>query len=51
MPTAQDLDDPIGYTERRVAAEQESADVDAAIEALLDAEEGGGADRPGDADR
>lgn len=36
MPTPEDLDDPVGYTERRLAAEQESADVDAALEALLD---------------
>lgn len=36
MPTTEDLDDPIGYTERRLAAEHESADVDAEIEALLD---------------
>ncbi len=36
MPTAEDLDDPVGYTERRLAAEQQSADVDAAIAALLD---------------
>ena len=36
MPTAEDLDDPVGYTERRLAAEERSADVDAAIAALLD---------------
>ncbi len=36
MPTAEDLDDPVGYTERRQAGEQQSADVDAAIAALLD---------------
>lgn len=36
MPTAEDLDDPIGYTERRLAAERASSDVDAAIAALLD---------------
>lgn len=36
LPTAEDLDDPIGFTERRQAAADESADVDAAIRALLD---------------
>ncbi|WP_426562145.1 zinc-dependent metalloprotease [Angustibacter sp. McL0619] len=35
MPTAADLDDPMGYAERRAEAAAESADVDAAIERLL----------------
>lgn len=35
MPSAADLDDPMGYTERRQANEQGEADVDAAIAALL----------------
>jgi putative hydrolase len=35
MPTAEDLDDPMGYAERRSEAAAESADVDAAIERLL----------------
>lgn len=44
MPTAEDLADPIGYAERRRAAEHGAADVDAAIEALLDDQPEG--DRP-----
>lgn len=38
MPTAADLDDPLGYTERRAAAEVHDADVDAALEQLLSQE-------------
>ncbi len=39
MPTADDLDDPMGYAERRADAEVLSADVDAAIERLLSDDE------------
>ncbi|GAB3591229.1 zinc-dependent metalloprotease [Angustibacter peucedani] len=39
MPTADDLDDPMGYAERRAEADAGSADVDAAIERLLQGEE------------
>ena len=35
LPGAEDLDDPIGYTERRQASAQGEADIDAALEALL----------------
>jgi putative hydrolase len=41
MPTAEDLDDPMGYAERRTEAAAESADVDAAIERLLSGEPDG----------
>ncbi len=43
LPTAADLDDPMGYSERRADADAESADVDAAIERLL---ADGGSDAP-----
>lgn len=45
LPTAADLDDPMGYAERRADADAESADVDAAIERLLAGDEPG---RPDD---
>jgi putative hydrolase len=45
LPTAADLDDPMGYGERRADADAESADVDAAIERLLAGDDPG---RPGD---
>lgn len=35
MPTADDLDDPLGYGERAARSQSESADVDAALERLL----------------
>jgi putative hydrolase len=35
LPTSEDLDDPAGYAQRRADSDQESAAVDAAIEALL----------------
>jgi putative hydrolase len=35
LPTQADLDDPLGYTERRAAAKTRDADVDAAIADLL----------------
>jgi putative hydrolase len=47
MPSTDDLDDPMGYAERRADADAESADVDAAIERLLSGDEGSG--RSGDA--
>ncbi|GAA4346723.1 zinc-dependent metalloprotease [Angustibacter luteus] len=40
MPTAEDLDDPLGYAERRAQADAGSAAVDAAIEQLLSGESG-----------
>ncbi|MDM7854182.1 zinc-dependent metalloprotease [Cellulomonas alba] len=44
MPTAEDLDDPAGYTARRTAAADESAAVDRAIAELLgDGSDGGAA--------
>ncbi|KQX69829.1 zinc-dependent metalloprotease [Angustibacter sp. Root456] len=44
MPTADDLDDPMGYAERRADADATSADVDAAIERLLSGEDASGDD-------
>ena len=41
MPTATDLDDPMGYAERSADADAGSADVDAAIERLLAGDEPG----------
>ncbi|GMA88506.1 hypothetical protein GCM10025868_37560 [Angustibacter aerolatus] len=35
LPTAADLDDPAGYARRSADADAESAEVDAALEALL----------------
>ncbi len=35
MPTADDLDDPLGFTERQAQARSRDADVDAAIQQLL----------------
>lgn len=52
LPTAADLDDPDGFATRRSDAEAASADVDAALEALLRGEETRGDDprpeEPGD---
>src|SRR4051794_7580831 len=41
LPTALDLDDPMGFAERRADADAGSAEVDAAIEALLSSTEPG----------
>ncbi|WP_442884790.1 zinc-dependent metalloprotease [Arthrobacter sp. Soc17.1.1.1] len=45
LPTAEDLDDPAGFTERRRLIESSDADVDAALQRLLsgDFEQGGDA--------
>jgi hypothetical protein len=43
LPTSVDLDDPMGFAERRADADAGSAEVDAAIEALLSSTEPGGA--------
>jgi len=59
LPNALDLDDPMGFSERRADADASSAEVDAAIEALLsdgdprssrdeDRPEDGGGSRPQD---
>jgi len=48
MPTAEDLDDPLGYAERRAQAAAGSADVDAAIEQLLSGEPGAAGSGPAD---
>ncbi|MEA5453141.1 zinc-dependent metalloprotease [Sinomonas sp. JGH33] len=42
LPTAEDLDDPTGFSERRTAAEAQETEVDAALEKLLS----GGFDTP-----
>ncbi|GAB3054820.1 zinc-dependent metalloprotease [Sediminivirga luteola] len=41
LPGTEDLDDPLGYRERRKAADEQSAEVDEALYRLLDAEAAG----------
>ncbi len=43
LPTTEDLDDPTGYTTRRTAAADESAEVDRALAEILGNEPGAGA--------
>lgn len=47
LPTPEDLDDPAGFSKRRQLAESADADVDAALEKLLE----GGYEPPADDDR
>jgi putative hydrolase len=49
LPMSEDLDDPAGYAQRRSDAEQSSAAVDAAIEALLSGEGASNEPASGDA--
>jgi putative hydrolase len=53
LPTAADLDDPLGYVAREANQAEESDDFDAALAELLEdeADRGDGPDRPGGADR
>lgn len=44
LPSAADLDDPLGFAERRDAPSQDAADFDAALAELLDSEPGDDAD-------
>lgn len=46
MPTAEDLDDPQGFSQRRQLAESSDSEVDAALQRLLD----GGFDETPEAD-